>query len=182
MKELSPNDEAIVRALREANVLQDTAGHLLDQREGVILVTCPDGDHFFDIFSRQLAMQTGQCQDKRIHTFGWHGGSIRLAANSPANRRPDEHQIFLEEIRDARGIKGINTVALYAHAVCGKATACGIDFLQLMRLHMQAKTAVKEMNSGITVACFLHVTYPNKRRRTYFVSRPDWEQWIGSSL
>ncbi len=178
MKELSPNDEAIVRALRKANVLQDIAGHMLDQREGVILVTCPDGDHFFDIFSRQLEMQEGQC-DKRIHTFGWHGGSIRLAANSPANKRPDEHQIFLEEIRDARTIKGINTVALYAHAVCGKADVCNIDFLHLMHLHLQAKAAVKAMNDGISVACFLHITYPDMRRRTYFVSRPDWGQWIG---
>lgn len=181
MKELSLNDVAIVRALRHANALQDIAGHRLDQRDGIILVTCPDGDHFFDIFNRQLEMQEDQCGDKRIHTFGWHGGALRLAPHSPANRRPDEHQIFLEEIRDAREIKGINTVALYNHAQCGKAGACNIDFLQLMRLHMQAKTAVKAMNDGISVACFLHVTYPDKRRRTYFVSRPEWDQWIDAN-
>lgn len=181
MKTISAADAKIVASLREANVLQDVAGHLLDQRQGVIFVTCPDGDHFFDIFNHQLEMQEGQCHDKRIHTFGWHGGALRLAPHSPANRRPDEHQIFLEEIRDAREIKGINTVVLYNHAQCGKAGACNIDFLQLMRLHMQAKAAVKAMNGGISVACFLHVTYPDRRRRTYFVSRPDWDQWIDTS-
>ena len=80
MKELSANDMAIVCALRRANVLQDTASHLLDQRDGVILVTCPDGDHFYDIFSRQVEMQTNQCSDPRIHTFGWHGGAVRRQA------------------------------------------------------------------------------------------------------
>lgn len=181
MKELSSNDEATVRALRAANVLQDIASHRLDQKDGVILLTCSDGDHFFDIFSRQLEMQQGQCHDKRIHVLAWHGGSLRLVAGSPANKQPNEHEIFLEEVQFARNGKGMNTVALYAHAVCGKADACDIDFLRLMRLHMQAKNAVKQMNNGISVACFLHITYPDMRRRTYFVSRPHWDQWIGTS-
>lgn len=178
MKELSIGDSRVVQDLRNAGVLQDIADHLLDQRDGVILVTCPDGDHFFDIFSRQLEMQKGQCRDKRIHTFGWHGGAMRLVAGSPANKGMHDHQLFLDEIRDAREIKGINTVALYNHAQCGKAAACNIDFLHMMHLHMQAKLAVKKMNDGISVACFLHVTYPEGRKRTYFVSRPDWENWI----
>ncbi|MBI2050413.1 MAG: hypothetical protein HYT31_01230 [Parcubacteria group bacterium] len=180
MHALSENDVAIVRSLRDAGVLQDVESHRLDQSNGVILVTCPDGDHFVDIFSHQLRMQEGQCSDPRIHPLGWHGGAIRLVAGSPANKHPGEHQIFLEEIRDARGLKGINTVALYSHAQCGKASACGVDFLQLMMLHMQAKAAVKAMNSGISVACFLHVTYPTGTRRTYFVSRPDWDRWFST--
>lgn len=181
MKTISVGDAKIVTDLRKANVLQDVAGHLLDQSQGVILVTCSDGDHFYDIFSHQLEMQKGQCQDKRIHTLAWNGGAIRLTPNSPANRYSDEHRIFLEEIRDARDLKGIHTVALNNHAQCGKAETCDIDFLRLMRLHMQAKAAIKAMNEGISVACFLHITHPDRRRRTYFVSRPDWDQWINTN-
>ncbi|MEK7188950.1 MAG: hypothetical protein AAB671_00380 [Patescibacteria group bacterium] len=180
MTVLSENDAAAIRSLRQNNVLQDVAGHLLDQRDGVILVTCPDGDHFHDIFSQQMMMQNRHRADPRIHPFNWHGGAIRLVADSPANQYPNEHLIFLDEIRDARSLKSINTVALYNHVQCGKAASCGIDFLQLMRLHMRAKAAIREMNSGISVACFLHVTYASGQRRTYFVSRPDWERWIST--
>ncbi|MDP1709439.1 MAG: hypothetical protein Q8L21_00945 [Candidatus Komeilibacteria bacterium] len=178
---LSPIDARTITDLRRANVLQDVAGHLLDQRQGVLLVTCPDGDHFFDIFSHQLHMQDGQCRHPRVHTFGWHGGALRLVPGSPANTEPEEHQIFMREIREGRALKGINTVALYAHVPCGKAGERQIDLLQLMVLLIQAKAIIKLMNNGIVVAPFLHVAYQNNRRRTYFVSRPEWDKWLDTT-
>lgn len=83
---LSEKDLSIIKELREFGVLADVKGHQLNQKNGTILVTCSDGDQMYDIFTHQVKMQNGQCQDPRIHTFAWHGGALRLASKSPINQ------------------------------------------------------------------------------------------------
>lgn len=81
-------DEALktIEELREFKVLDEVQNHLLDQRNGAILITCSDGDQMYDIFKYHVKMQKEQCADPRIHTFAWHGGALRLAPNSPINQ------------------------------------------------------------------------------------------------
>lgn len=176
---LSKNDLEAVKQLRSLNILTEVKGHLLDQRKGIILISCADGDQFHDIFTQKAKLQQGHCEDPRIHTFCWNGGALRLAPNSPTNK-PGRSicRDLLDEIKDARAMKAIDTIALYTHAPCGKASACNLSFIQALDLQMSAKTKIKEENRGVHVACFCHIDYGN-RKRTYFISRDHWFQWRG---
>lgn len=171
---IKEKDAKVIRALRERDVLQDVQGHLLDQKDGIILISCADGDRFPDIFAFHTALQSEQRSDPRVHTFAWNGGPLRLAPASPTNKLERTTQIdLMEEVRDARAMKGIDTVALVAHWPCGKAGACKISLPESIRLAFAAKERLKEENHGIRVALFLQVDYGDKMR-TYFASRAKW--------
>jgi len=175
--QLSHNDLDFIKTLRQSGVLQDVDGHRLDQRNGVILVTCADGDRFYDIFEHQVKMQAGQRLDPLIHVLSWHGGALACAPRSPVNKRKRAHEVFLDQIADARAIKGINVVALDAHAPCGAAALGNVDLPRCIALHIRAKTKIKTLNQGIEVACFFPVDYGGGKKRTYFLSRARWEKW-----
>jgi len=174
---LSDSDHATIRALREADVLQDASGHLLDQSNGVIFVGCSDGDRFYDIFRHQVDMQLVHRADPRIHVLAWHGGALACAPCSPINRRKKADEVFLDQIADARSLKGINLVALHAHAPCGAAALHGVPLERVFALHVRAKLRVKTLNQGVKVACFFHVDYGGGVKRTYFFSRDRWVAW-----
>jgi len=180
--ELSSKDHELIRALREAGVLQDVEEHLLNQRDGVILVTCADGDQFPDVFQRQTSMQAGQRAKTRIHPLTCHGGALAYAPQSPVNKRKHADLVFLDHVSEARDMKSINTVALYAHTPCGAAHMCEVSIEESIALQMRAKKRILTLNQGIEVACFFHVDYNTSRnkdgrKRTYFLSRERWEVW-----
>lgn len=177
--ELLKQECELVAELRSEGVLRDVDGHLLDQKDGVILITCSDGDRFFDIFQHQCRMQAEHRQglDPRTHVFAWHGGALACAPCSPINKRDEDHLVFLNQITAARNMKQIDIVALYAHAPCGAACASGISLEESLLLQMQAKAEIKNLNRGIKVACFFAVDYDGCKKRTYFLSRENWEHW-----
>ena len=181
MLKLSAEDSALVKELRRIGVLEDVEEHRLDQSNGVILITCSDGDQFSDIFAHQVRMQTGQRPtDPRIHVFGWHGGALACACHSPINKREYAELVFLDQISAAREMKQINTVALYSHAPCGAAHGSNVNLVEAIALQISAKMKIKTLNQGISVACFFHVDYGNGAKRTYFLSRPKWEAWVAN--
>lgn len=172
---MSEKDKAAIEALRNEGILLDVEAYRLDQKNGVILISCADGDQMCDIFAHQVKAQIGQCKDPRIHTFGWNGGALRLAPKSRANKPGrSTAKDLLEDVRDARRMKNINTIALYVHAPCGKANACDISVIETLNLLMAAKEQIKKENDGVKVACFFHVDYANEKKRTYFISRHKW--------
>lgn len=175
--ELSEKDRRFIRELREANVLQDINGHLLNQEAGAILITCSDADQFFDMFRQQVRMQADQRADPRVHVFAWNGGALALAPNSPINRIANAENVFLQQIEDARAMKKINTVTIYTHAPCGAAQMAGIDLEEGFDLLIAAKQKIRTLNQGIQLASFFHVDYGGKIKRTYFFCRREWEKW-----
>jgi len=177
MMELSVKDRNLIKSLREEGVLQDVREHLLAQRNGTILVTCSDGDQFVEVFHHQEKLQAGQRSRPRIHTFGWHGGVLACAPHSPVNKREHDHLVFLDQIGDGRTMKNINTVVACAHAPCGAAHKNGLGIEKVITLQFRAKQRIETLNRGITVACFFDVDYGNGRKRTYFLSRPEWRTW-----
>jgi hypothetical protein len=174
---LSRRDAELVVALREAAVLQDVRERLLDQKDGVILISCSDGDRFCDIFLRQVHMQSSCRHDPRIHVFAWHGGALACAPCCPINESKNDNRVFLRQISQARKMKGINLVALYAHAPCGAAGGTGLSLEEVFAFHFRAKMQIKTLNQGIQVIPFFHVDHGNGRQRTYFLSRTHWETW-----
>lgn len=175
---LSEKDLNMIRKLRDFGVLDNVNGHSLSQKNGVIMISCADGHQMYDIFGHQLKMQEGYCQDPCIHTIAWNGGALRIPKNSPANKEGrTTHLDVLDDIRDSIAIKDIRTIALYVHAPCGKAQACGIDFLETIRLLMIAKKRLKNKIDDVHVACFIHIDFNNHKKRTYFISKHKWIEW-----
>lgn len=175
---LSERDLEMIRELRDFGVLDNVNGHSLSQKNGVIMISCADGHQMYDIFGHQLKMQEGHCQDPCIHTLAWNGGALRIPKNSPANKNGrTTHLDVLDDIRDSIAIKNIHTIALYVHAPCGKAQACGIDFLETIRLLIIAKAKLKNEIDNVHVACFVHIDFNNHKKRTYFISKHKWIEW-----
>ena len=177
---LSEKDSKLILELREAGVFQDVDQHLIDQSNGIILVTCSDADRFPEIFSHQVRMQADCRADPRIHTLAWNGGALACAPNSPINKRRGDEQIFLDQVAGARELKSINQVVLGAHWLCGMAAYFHLSLEEVLALQMSAKSEIKRLNRGIQVACFFPIDY-GKKQRTYFLSRPHWEEWAGKS-
>jgi hypothetical protein len=158
-------------------VLRDVENHRLDQRNGVILISCSDGDQFCDIFKYQENAQVDCRSHPRIHVFTCHGGALAYAPYSPVNRQSRAHRVHLSQIPDARNMKNINAIALYAHAPCAAVALCNLPMEKAVALQFKAKQTIKNLNEGIDVACFFHVDHENDRKRTYFLCREAWESW-----
>lgn len=183
MGTLTRADHAIKMRLRKAGVLGDLDGNRLDLRQGVIMVTCADGDQLYDIFAHKALAVMQQRSDARIHTLALNGGALLLAEDSPLSRTNNEGTVLMEHIRGAMKLKGMRTVALYAHAPCGAATKMvhpPLRLDQVVALLIRAKTRVKSLGDGIKVACFLHVDN-GTGKRTYHVSRDAWTSWAAEN-
>ena len=177
MSKLSIADGDLIKSLRAADVLQDVEEHLLDQKNGVILVTCSDADRFDDIFEHQKKMQLHQRNDVRAHVLSWNGGALTCAPRSPVNIKKRADKIFIEQIKSAREMKDIDLVVLLAHAPCGAAGKIKLTIEGSLWLQIAAKKEIKSLNEGIKVALFFHVDYDNGKKRTYFLSREKWDAW-----
>jgi len=104
---ITERDLDLISGLRKAGVLEDTTRHKLSQEEGVILISCSDGDQFPDIFKHQCLLQDCTHQP-RIHTICLAGGALRLIANATNQSTPEMHQYMLE---DQKFLKSDYTIA-----------------------------------------------------------------------
>ena len=182
MPNLGRDKVHFLEKFREARVLEDVNGNRLNTSNGVILVTCADGDQLGDIFTLQRGMTP------RIHTLALNGGGLILPSLSPANTTIGTSQtgqlvrlgdVYMEQISSAQELKGINLVALHVHFPCGIARLHSIGPCRLMELLVEAKTRIKtEMPDDMKVAAYLHVAWPDGRKRTYFVSREKWAAYL----
>ena len=166
-------DYTLIASLREQGILLAVDGHQLEQTRGVVLVSCGDGDQFFDLFKTQSLLQICRPNFPRVHTLAWNGGALRLDHSIPIG---SDAPMFLKEITDSCFLKDIGTVALYAHYPCGKAALAHMTLLDVLRSLIRAKLAVKTArNNQGSVACFFHVNYQGNdtdnspRKRTYFI-------------
>ncbi len=175
---LSKLDRSMVKYLREdCEVLVNVdAAHLGSLDRGIIHVGCPDCDQFVDIMRHYEKMfrQNGH-HGPRLHPLCLNGGPILIPEESPLNTAElPQGKILMHNIGQAYIMKAISTVALYAHAPCGAATAAGLSIFQVIDLLVQAKTAVKAKWPLLKVACFLHVDKGADGKKTYHVSRDRW--------
>lgn len=198
MSNITEADFELLRELRREGVLAQVDEHRVPLDNGVILVTCGDGDRLPDIFAYKRKIVETRCNDTRIHLLAWNGGALRLAKPSGSARNSPiktdgtgAHKLFLQEIAGAVSLKGIRTVALYIHAPCGWAGLAGIDIRKTLLCLIEAKKTIKVAMPDVQVAAFVQVDYgdfatrirPDKRRfATYFTSRANVEQWIRKSL
>ncbi len=182
MLEISSVDTAIVGSLLEHNVLVSVDSYRLDQSQGVIVLTCGDGDQSHDIFSYHVQLQEGRCNypHPRIHLCAWNGGALRINPTSATNRTaPGAADIFLAEVLDASDLKAIPVVVTYCHIPCGKAYAAHMNAKEVLEENIQAKKIIKARKGGIKAACFVQVCREGKKR-SYYLVRERWEVWLAN--
>lgn len=169
-------DQELVRELREFGVLQDVEGHRLDQSNGIILVSCSDGDQMPDIWQYQNGIMQSQRTSPRIQPLNLNGGALLIPEESPLNKEVHEDLVYLKHIREAMGMKGMYTVVLYAHGPCGAAGLAGLTLIEVLGLLKQAGRRVREAFPNAQVVCFFHAD-KGGTKRTYFVSA-KWFEWL----
>lgn len=179
---LSPEDKILIEDFRESKILDNVDTHKIEQDNGVILVSCADGDQMPDLFGHLEKIIVASGRPRRIHTLALNGGPLLLAPTSPLNMELHEDWTLLQHIAVARQLKEINTVILCAHAPCGAAGMFHLNFFQVIRYLIEAKTLLKKSYTDIKVACYCHIDYGEEKRRTHFVSRERFENWQKANL
>ena len=67
---LAESDRKQIRFFRDqVGVLLDVSPHLIDQRNGVIVVACSDGDQMPDVFKHHEKFCSHHREHSRIHLF-----------------------------------------------------------------------------------------------------------------
>lgn len=200
MPGLSEKDREIIRRLQGRMILQDIDGHRLDLLDGITMVACADCRQRADMFSHQERIFMARGLDPNIQPLTLNGGALLIPLESPLNDQFKEDAVLRWHIAVARVIKGIHTIALYAHVPCGAAYLFDIDVEQVVDLLVLAKRRLKLEIDEYTrtvrdlladrgkvpysleiptakVACFLHVDWDSKNKKTYFVSGEKWSSW-----
>lgn len=123
---LNPNQREQVKELRDLGILSPLDDHRLDIQDGFVIVTCGDGDQIHDIFVDSGRVCAIHRKDPRLHMIGLNGGPVRLDNQHPITR------VFgnglIEKYFDVVSsciLKGMSTVVLEPHAVCGMENLMG---------------------------------------------------------
>ncbi len=125
---LNPHEKEVLSRYAEVDgLLVVPQPHRLDLTDGAIVVACADGDQMDDFFDDLRSMSTEIRVRPRPHLLTEHGGALALSPDWHDLRRPNRAQRLFEDIIDARDMKAIYTVLLFAHAPCGKARECGVS-------------------------------------------------------
>jgi hypothetical protein len=180
MSKLSSADRDLVTQLREAKVFQDVADNRLEQANGIILVACGDGDELPELLSFIQARMSSQELNPRIHLINLNGGALLIPKESPVNS--GEGDFIVSHVLEAAQLKGISSVALYVHAPCGKARTQNLTLEQIIFLLFLAKQQIQTKAQALNIACFIHINKGDGNRRTYYVSRTGWEQFVLSPV
>ncbi|MFA6547818.1 MAG: hypothetical protein WCT11_02620 [Candidatus Magasanikbacteria bacterium] len=174
MGHLTDEDKQFLHELREKNILEEVEPNSLSLSHGAIVLTCADGDQFYDYYSHISSITKGQIAKSRVHTFALNGGSILLSSAWPDK---EEAVVLKRHINVAVDLKDIHTVILYAHAPCGAAAMCHLNIKTVIDYLMEAKSIIKNLRTDIKVICFMHVDWDGEKKRTYFISRDKWEKF-----
>lgn len=174
MSQLNLEDKVYLEKLVENKILENVEPFLLDQKDGVIMVACADGDQMPDVFAKQSMFVLKQRPLPRIHTLALNGGALVVPAKCPLNKELPKGQVILDDIRGAMFLKGIKTIILYAHAPCGAAGLCNLNVQKVIDYLFEAKRIIKESFQDVKVACFFHVDWGNNNKQVYFISAHNW--------
>lgn len=180
-----------LQMLKQSGILQPVEEHLLSSHKQTFVCFCGDGKHSRDLtgFHATLCGHDEAYEEALFHQVALNGGALVL---SPSNALANLHGlpqdlVGIMNIEYALKLKGNHgQIALYIHAPCGAAKEAGLESLldvidQGMRAKFRIRTIFARPLFAGTIGCYFHVC---KRidgeilRKTYFVSRTDWETWL----
>jgi hypothetical protein len=172
---ISVADQKFLEMLRKKGILQDVEGHKLKQSNGLTVVSCADADQVVDVFTYICQMQQAVRQEARPQMLSLNGGGLCLHPESPLNQELPKGEVLLNDIRGARVLKDIHTLAIYAHFPCGAARLSYFSAEEVFDWLVKGKRYIKERLTGVNVSCFIHVDWGNGRKRTYHFSAAAWD-------
>jgi hypothetical protein len=175
--ELNGVDSLAIRLMRSVGVLEDLNPHRLDQKDGVIMVACADGDQMPDLFAHQARLVSAHRDAPRVHTLALNGGALLIPTRSPLrNKALREGDVLCQHITAARKLKGISTIVLYGHTPCGAAGLHDLGIHDCISLLVEAKAQIRKTYPRVPIACFFHVA-DGAKKRTYFISPKRWRNY-----
>lgn len=170
------NNFDLLRSLRNSGVLQDVKPELINLVNGAIILPCPDGDYFDNLYMFCRGMFISKGLNPRIHPLTEHGGTLVLPPNSPLNI-DNLGEKLLQKIRDANAMKGITTVISHAHTPCGAAKKAGLSLFEQIKLHIEADDLIQNELPGFQAVCLFQVFWKD-RIRIYYVSGTKWREYL----
>jgi hypothetical protein len=178
---LTEADLNYARMLRVTNALADIDSANMDLSTGVIAVMCCDGHQMEDRHEYLTAMLKANGSPSVIHKITRHGGALRLAENSPLNKRGRTTDAdLLDEIAEAAEMKNIGTVLLEAHAPCGMAAMHHLSLKAVVELLFAGKMRARAEMPDLTFATILHMDWGGGQKRYYHLSRSRMQQVAAS--
>jgi len=159
------------------NVLHDIQGDKIACPKGTILIGCSDGDRFWDMYNHHCEI----CNHTRNHPLSLNGGALLISKRSPIRGARADGNTLLRHAHLAVSKKGFRTIILYVHTPCLVANTYDLDFLEVLRLLIEAKMRLRSCRgmSEVKMYCFFHVDYEHKKR-TYFVARDPAIEFLAS--
>jgi hypothetical protein len=176
MGKISDKDLSFLNELRSALILKDVNPEKIELEKGVILVCCSDGDQMYELFGHQVELFKKVNAVPRIHTISLNGGGLLLSAESPLVKVHQEDHVLIKHITDARQLKGIHSVVVYAHAPCGAAGMANLSVEQVIDLLIKGRNRLKTIFEDLHVVPLFHLD-DGQKKRTYFISPNAWEEW-----
>lgn len=175
--ELLPEARAVLRLLKEEELLKDIKKEHFHGKEDVVVVCCPDGRQFvrgvFNPFIDNYA--DGNVS---FHPLTRHGGTLVLDKRSPLvlpGHTTDKD--LIHDLKDAVEM-GYKAICLINHFPCGMARKHDIHPMRIVESLMTAKERIKKKEglSVVTIACFLQVT-DGEKRDMYHISYDKFLSW-----
>ena len=188
MKTISEADLRLVNTLKDRGVMESVRPDMVDMRGGFIVVLCSDGKHMYDKFThlantfrqscdrfQQVSPQSMEDANPPIHPLAMHGGALCLSPRWPTS---EEGIVIKRHITQAvvRLGKG-NLVLLYAHLLCGAASANSLSMVEVLDYLVDAYREVCNLDLRLDVDCRVHVYRPDGERRTYRFSVKKWQEF-----
>ncbi len=179
---LSAEDAAdIAELLREA-VLLPHDGSKLQTKNGIIWVTCSDGDKILDFLEHVLNIIREGNGRLRPHIFTEHGGAMVIAEDFPLYPLFRVAELMLAKIEDGHIMKNMDTVILMIHAPCSAAEKAHLNVIQELAYLIRGKRRIQEGMPNLDVACFIHVQDAEGNKVVHYVSSFAFEAWYKKRL
>lgn len=176
--QVSPTDNALLRQLRDAGVMEEMCAGDMHLESGMIVVSCADGDQMEDEFEHLRALFHRASANARIHLLALNGGALLISPDWPDSSAAGD--VFIKHIVQAEELKRIKTVALFTHIPCGAAGMVRWGVARVIDQLIAAKLRIKEQIPETKVICLLHVDWSkcnggdDPRKRTYHIKKEKW--------
>lgn len=168
--ELTEIDRTHIKVARSAGALCNLDGSKMHAGNGLIDCTCGDCDQTHE----NLYHLFGISGTVRHHMTQLNGGPLLISPWSPIEHAGVDGEALVRHIKWPVPKKRIPAIVLCTHAPCAAAYDAGVDFLDVLRLLLEAKQRVRKvlgMKDVEKIHCFCHVDHGGNHKRTYCVPR-----------
>lgn len=184
--QIAEDDQRLVEVLKSDQVIQEIDTSQMRPDKGAIVVMCCDSDHSGDKFNHFTSLVNRVCNSSNLFLVTRAGAAIWLPDSELLQMpsvAPGQDQSMMFDIDAGIKLKSIKKIFLSIHAPCGAAALYNLSLFDQIELLIKGKERLKkryENIDGLRIKCFIHVSFPNKKRRTYFVSSQNWNQRVES--